>query len=110
MREQGELSLLFFDGTYSHAMLKRPGAGDFRVQEELGGSSTLAAPPPELIEQAREIVRRLDERPLYARVDGLDLLGTFTLMELELIEPVLFLGSHPPAAAHLADALEARAA
>jgi hypothetical protein len=105
VRERGEWSLLFFGGVYSHAMLKRPGAGDFRVQEELGGSSTLTEPPEGLVEQAQRILARWSEPPLYARVDGIDLDGTFTLMELELIEPVLFLGSHPQAPARLADAL-----
>lgn len=105
IRERGEWSLLFFGGAYSHAMLKRPGAGDFRVQKELGGSSTLTVPPAGLIEQAQGILAQLREPPLYARVDGIDLDGTFTLMELELIEPVLFLGSHPQAPARLADAL-----
>jgi glutathione synthase/RimK-type ligase-like ATP-grasp enzyme len=87
--EQGEWSLIFLGGRYSHAVLKRPAAGDFRVQEEYGGTSTQAQPPESLIEQARQIPTVSDS--LYVRVDGMDVNGRFILMELELIEPYLFL-------------------
>ena len=88
--EQGEWSLIFLGGEYSHAVLKRPAAGDFRVQEEHGGSSTVTEPPESLIEQARQVQAVFD--CLYARVDGMVVNGRFILMELELIEPALFLG------------------
>lgn len=104
----GEWSFLFFAGTFSHALLKRPGAGDFRVQTELGGSAVRQEPPAGLFEQAQAVARRIPEPWLHARVDGVDLGGTFTLMELELIEPFLFLADDPLAPARLADALTAR--
>ena len=88
--EQGEWALIFLGGTYSHAVLKRPAVGDFRVQEEHGGSSTLTEPPKWMIEQAKKVQAVFD--CLYARVDGMDINGRFILMELELIEPALFLG------------------
>ena len=88
--EQGEWSLIFLGGAYSHAVLKRPATGDFRVQEEHGGSSTVTEPPESLIEQARQVQAVFD--CLYARVDGMVVNGRFILMELELIEPALFLG------------------
>lgn len=89
--EQGEWSLVFLGGEYSHAVLKRPQSGDFRVQEEHGGSSTLAEPPEWLSEQAKQVLKTVPDC-LYARVDGMDINGRFVLMELELIEPALFLG------------------
>jgi hypothetical protein len=104
----GEWSLIFFAGTFSHALVKRPGTGDFRVQVELGGSAVRQDPPSGFLEQAQALARRIPEPWLYARLDGVDLDGVFTLMELELIEPFLFLADDPPAAARLADALTAR--
>jgi glutathione synthase/RimK-type ligase-like ATP-grasp enzyme len=108
IRDAGEWSILFFGGAYSHAVRKRPRAGDFRVQEELGGTSTPAEPPSSLLDICRRILERIDGPWLYARVDGIEQGGGFTLMELELIEPFLFLGSHPQAPGRLADALLAR--
>lgn len=104
----GEWALLFFAGAFSHALLKRPAAGDFRVQTELGGSAIRQDPPPALLEQAQAIARRIPEPWLYARLDGVDLGGVFTLMELELIEPFLFLADEPLAPVRMADALTAR--
>jgi hypothetical protein len=87
----GEWSLLFFGGKYSHAVLKRPRAGDFRVQSDFGGTSHRLEPSPALIKQAEGIVSLVDQPLLYARADGFDLDGTFVLLELELLEPALFL-------------------
>ena len=102
---QGEWSLVFLGGEYSHAVLKRPAAGDFRVHREFGGSAVAAAPPPSLIEQARAILARLDCPLLYARVDGIERAGRFILMELEINEPLLFLGFSAPAAGRFAAAI-----
>jgi glutathione synthase/RimK-type ligase-like ATP-grasp enzyme len=52
----GEWSVLFFDGRFSHAVCKRPALGDFRVQEKHGGTTTAAAPPPMLIESSRAVL------------------------------------------------------
>ena len=89
---EGEFSLIFFDGKLSHSVVKRVRKGDFRVQEEHGGSvRPLARPEPALVTAAEKTMSVLDEVPLYARVD---LVRTpenrFALMELELIEPSLY--------------------
>ena len=89
---EGEWSLIFLGGKYSHAVLKLPAAGDFRVQWEFGGSATSAEPNPCVLEAANRIIAMLAETPDYARVDGIIHDGEFVLMEIELIEPVLFLG------------------
>lgn len=90
----GEWSLLFFNGKFSHAVVKLPAAGDYRVQWRHGGSQRLATPPAEIQKQAREVLLQV-EKPhgacLYARVDGVVRDGKFLLMELELTEPYLFL-------------------
>ena len=101
----GEWSFIFLGGEYSHAVLKRPKTGDFRVQEELGGSSVLERPAPALVEQARAVAATIPIPWLYARVDGVEIGGVFTLMELELIEPLLFLGWDPQAPARFAEAI-----
>lgn len=94
--EEGEYSLFYFGGRFSHAILKRPAKGDFRVQEFLGGSESGADCPAgaqDLAVQTRSAAEQIlgTETLLYARVDMLrDPDGQFRLMELELIEPSLF--------------------
>jgi glutathione synthase/RimK-type ligase-like ATP-grasp enzyme len=106
--DAGEWSLMFLGGQFSHAMLKRARSGDFRVQSEHGGSATLEAPGAHVIEQARRALHAApggEDTILYARVDGCIVNGEFVLMELELIEPLLYLAEHPDAPARFADAL-----
>jgi hypothetical protein len=110
---EGEWSLLFFHGCYSHAVLERPRAGDFRVQREHGGSVSAAEPSREMISAAD---RALDAilggagPPLDARVDGCMVGGDLRLMELELLEPELFLRCAAEAPGRLADAVLSRLA
>lgn len=98
----GEWSLVFFGGEYSHAVVKRPREGDFRVQNDFGGSFARREAPTAMIEQARALLDAIGQPLLYARVDGVDRGDRFVLMELELTEPSLFLDAE--AAARLADA------
>lgn len=91
----GEWSLVFFGDEFSHAVLKRPETGDFRVQEKHGGSVHVESPGAALREQASDVVDAVTaetdgNEPLYARVDGIERDGTFHLLEVELIEPELF--------------------
>ena len=108
LQEEGELSLIFIAGELSHVVRKRPAAGDFRVQSIWGGTVAPAEPEAAQVELAQEALGQLDAVPLYARVDlvrGLD--GEPCLIELELIEPNLYLSTHPGAADRLADAVTA---
>lgn len=89
--KNGEWSFLFFNGKYSHCSLKTPKEGDFRVQHYHGGSISYPTPDPLHIEQAGAYLKSLPQSTLYARVDGVLIDNTFSLMELELIEPYLFL-------------------
>jgi glutathione synthase/RimK-type ligase-like ATP-grasp enzyme len=89
---EGEFSLFYFGGALSHAILKKPADGDFRVQEQYGGREVTIIAPTNAQSLAEMSLGALREMPLYARVDmvrGGD--GDFRLMELELIEPSLFL-------------------
>lgn len=89
--KNGEWSFLFFNGKYSHCSLKTPKQGDFRVQHYHGGTITYPVPNPLHIEQAGNYLKHLPQSLLYARVDGVIINNSFKLMELELIEPYLFL-------------------
>lgn len=110
IQTDGEWSLLFIDGEFSHAVVQRPVAGDYRVQLMYGGVATAATPSADVLDSARAILAGAGKRPLYARVDGLVVNGRFLLMELELIEPYLFLPQFPEAAEKLAAAVAARVA
>ncbi len=100
----GEWSLMFFAGAFSHAVIKRPKPGDFRVQNDFGGTARPADPPPHVLAAATQAVESVPPT-IYARVDGVIDEGQFHLMELELIEPALFLLEHPAAPARFADAI-----
>jgi glutathione synthase/RimK-type ligase-like ATP-grasp enzyme len=97
----GEFSLMLFDGEYSHAVVKRPKSGDFRVQEYHGGVTTACkSPPAGAVELAQQALAAAPAKATYARVDIVpDDEGTLRIMELELIEPSLFLDHAPSAAA-----------
>jgi len=104
----GELSLIFFDGEFSHAAIKRSRRGDFRVQTEHGGTVAPIDVVPSIVAEARRSLDALDEVPLYARVDGVGDERTFRLMELELIEPNVFLGAADSSADRFAAAIARR--
>jgi len=90
--EEGEYSFLYFGGRFSHGVRKTPKAGDYRIQSMYGGAEETYEPTAAERDHARGILEVLDFTPLYARVDllrGLD--GTLKLIELECIEPYLYL-------------------
>lgn len=89
---EGEFSLYYFAGKFSHAILKIPEQGDFRVQEQFGGREVTIEAPVAALALAEAALAAAPGPHTYARVDmvrGED--GGFYLMELELIEPSLFL-------------------
>lgn len=104
--EEGELSLFYFDGVFSHAVTKVAVAGDFRVQPQFGGQVSGVAPEPEALHAAEMVLAAAGPSLTYARVDlirGLD--GTPQLMELEVIEPDLFLEHAHDGGASFAEAV-----
>jgi glutathione synthase/RimK-type ligase-like ATP-grasp enzyme len=103
----GEVSLLYFGGRFSHAIAKRPQPGDFRVQPEHDGIISAYEPQEDELDAARAILDAVEEDLLYARVDlvrGSD--GRPMLIELELIEPDLYLGYDPAGGAGFAGAIK----
>ena len=106
IQTEGEYSLFYFGGQFSHAILKRPAAGDFRVQEQFGGRETAVLAPADARALAEASLAAAPHSALYARVDMVrDADGTFRLMELELIEPALFLHLAADTGAGLAKAV-----
>jgi len=105
IRIGGEWSFMFFDGHFSHAVLKKAKPGDFRVQDDFGGKAFRQVPGQHLVNQAESILQAIDKVPLYARVDAIGIDRKLILMELELIEPVLFLGMDEEAPDRFAKAI-----
>ena len=92
----GEFSLMLFEGEYSHCVVKRPKSGDFRVQPHLGGVTLPSKAPPGAERLARQALAAAPARATYARVDIVpDDEGTLRIMELELIEPALYIDHAP---------------
>lgn len=100
---KGEISMMVFNGTFTHAILKKAKAGDFRVQDDFGGSVYNHTATEDEIAFAEASVRACPEIPIYARVDIFeDNDGEIALSELELIEPELWFRHHKDAAMVLA--------
>ncbi|UUO23588.1 hypothetical protein FGD67_10355 [Colwellia sp. M166] len=111
--QEGEFSLFYFNGVFSHAILKTPAKGDFRVQEEHGGG--LLSVTPELALKAAanktmQAISKLHGELLYARIDFVRHQDSFALMEAELIEPSLYFNMDAASPQRFANALVARMA
>jgi glutathione synthase/RimK-type ligase-like ATP-grasp enzyme len=103
---EGEYSLMLFTGEFSHAIVKTPKSGDFRVQPHLGGSERACAPPDGGVELARAALAAAPAEAVYARVDMIaDDDGQLRIMELELVEPALWLQHAPDKGAAFASAV-----
>lgn len=108
----GEWSLLYFGGEFSHAVIKHPASGDYRVQSEHGGSVEPFEPGVAMLAAAAKALAAVATMGYgdlaYARVDGVVRDGRFLIMELELLEPSLFLAGQPQAAERFARQLARR--
>jgi glutathione synthase/RimK-type ligase-like ATP-grasp enzyme len=108
---EGEYSCLLFGGRFSHAIVKRPKAGDYRVQPHLGGSEHPCPPPEGAIDLAHEALAAAPADAAYARVDMVrDNEGKLAIIELELIEPALWLQHAPDGGESFARTLRERLA
>ncbi|HEV3490921.1 MAG TPA: hypothetical protein VG224_09930 [Reyranella sp.] len=105
---EGELSLIYFDGLFSHAVRKRPPQGEFRVNSRFRATRSAEMPSRAVTEQGAAALRTLPELPLYARVDGVVRDGVLIVIEVEVLEPALFLDFDPGSAERFAAATIAR--
>lgn len=109
VQSEGEYSLFFFGGEYSHAILKTPDEGDFRSQEEHGAEIRSVDATPEQIAAAEKLLTLVEPQPTYVRVDLVrDDNDNFLLMELELIEPSLYLRTDALSAERFSRAFDER--
>jgi glutathione synthase/RimK-type ligase-like ATP-grasp enzyme len=105
IQTRGEWSLIFIETEMTHAVLKRPAAGEFRVQPRLGGTVETPEPADAVQRVARAALAALPAPPLYARIDGVETAAGFRIMEVEVNEPGLFFPHAPAAAQRFAEAL-----
>jgi len=110
VESEGELSLVWLDGAVSHAVRKRPGAGEFRVHRRYGGREEPLEPGPAACRAALRALEACPGPRLYARVDLVEQAGALRVMEVELVEPALFLEPGSAGLKRLCDALEHRLA
>lgn len=103
----GETALIFFGGRFSHAARKLIRPGEWRANSQYGAGWEPVSPSPDVIRAAAAALAAAPEPPLYARVDGIVRGDTLTVMELELIEPGLYLDTDAAAADRFVDAIEA---
>jgi glutathione synthase/RimK-type ligase-like ATP-grasp enzyme len=103
--ERGEISMVFFGGVFSHAVVKRAKSGEFRVQKDFGGQVERTTPSAALSAFAGTVMTHVPADCLYARVDVVETARGPLLMELELIEPELYFSIVPESAHRLADPL-----
>jgi glutathione synthase/RimK-type ligase-like ATP-grasp enzyme len=110
VRSEGEDTLIVFDGQYSHAVRKTPKAGDFRVQDDHGGSVRPLEPEPRQVELALRTMNACRATPSYGRVDMVrDSHDEWRVMEMELIEPELWMRFRPRSAEAFAGAIASQA-
>lgn len=105
--QEGETCLIFFNGRFSHAALRRPPVGEFRANSAYGARVSAVQVGSDMIAAAADILAMLPETPLYARLDGTVWQQRFYLNEVELIEPALYLHTDAGATARFADTLAA---
>jgi Fe-S cluster biosynthesis and repair protein YggX len=104
---KGEVSYMLFGGKYSHAILKKAKPGDFRVQDDFGGTLHEYHPTNEEIAFAEHALSQCPELPVYARVDIFwNNQDALVLGELELIEPELWFRKCESAANACAEAIQ----
>ncbi len=108
IESRGEISMVYCDGVFSHAVSKRAKAGDYRVQQDFGGTVEPMTPSPAFLSFADRVMSTVKGDTLYARVDVVETGGGLLLMELELIEPELYFLYVPAAALTFARAIVRR--
>ena len=108
IEREGELSFIFIDATFSHALVKRALPGDYRIQSSYGGREEMLHPAADDLAAASAVIATLDAPPLYGRVDMLRSEDGLLLMELEVIEPYLYPKEGPELGKRMAAAVARR--
>ena len=95
IQSEGEISIIFFGDEFSHAIIKKPVGGDFRVQKQFGGQYVPYSPSKQLLDELKPVFKVLGDRFLFGRIDGVILNGVFHIMEVEMLEPDLYFDLFP---------------
>ncbi len=103
--DEGEFSLIYLNGAHSHSVLKVPKSGDFRVQEEYGSEIVPVTPEPALLAAGNAAIAAVGQKLLYARADLVRSGDAFRVMEMELVEPAIYLRTEPGAPERFAEAI-----
>ena len=104
---QGEASLMLVNGHFTHSILKKAKAGDFRVQDDFGGTVHDYKPTEKEINFAEQVLKVCKTKPIYGRVDIVwDNNKNFFLSELDIIEPELWIRNYPKSAEKIAEAVK----
>jgi hypothetical protein len=103
--EEGEFSMMYFKAVHNHSILKAPRSEEFRVQEDFGSEITLIQPENGLLAAGNAAIAAIGQRLLHARADLVRSGDVFRLMELELVEPSMYLRTDPGAPDRFADAI-----
>jgi glutathione synthase/RimK-type ligase-like ATP-grasp enzyme len=102
---QGEISNVFWNNQYKYSLKKTPKNGDFRVQFNFGGEYKIHKPSDVVLEECKKVMRIYGNDAFYVRIDGIETGNEFKIMEVEMIEPDLYLDYFPEAKYDLAEAL-----
>ncbi len=101
--DKGEIALMLVGDEVTHAVLKTAKKGDFRVQDDFGGSVKPYQPTADAIALAQQTVAACPMQPLYARVDLVwDNQNQLVVSEMEVFEPEMWFRFQPSAATILA--------
>ena len=106
--DEGEWSFIYFNGELSHVLLKKPAPDDYRVQGIYGGTIQSAEPRPEDLVQAEGVMAKLPFDILQARLDFVRVDGRLSIIEVELIEPILSFNLVPDGIGRLVHATRAK--
>lgn len=105
IKSSGEISLIYFNNEFSHAIRKTPAQQEFRIHSEYGGSRSAFQPDSVLIQQGKKILETVGQTLLFSRVDVIETQNGAVLIELEIIDPMLFLGYSSQAPQRFAEAV-----
>ena len=106
--DEGEWSFIYFNGELSHTLLKKPAPNDYRVQGIYGGTIEPAEPRPDDLHQAEAVMAKLPFDILQARLDLVRVNGRLSIIEVELIEPILSFNLVPEGIERLVHAVKSR--
>lgn len=91
IQSEGEVSLIYFNRQFSHAIRKVPAHGEFRIHREYGGTRQSTAPSREALDFSEKLLEHVQGDLLYARVDLVETAKGPVLVELEITDPMLYM-------------------